>query len=529
MTDALAFTKEASVSAERLSMRKLREILRLHFENGLSGRAIGRSCKASSSTVQDYLRRAELAKLGWPPPVELDDEALERLLFPNEYAPVRTRPEPDWALVHRELAKKHVTKLLVWQEYREVHVDGMQYSQFCERYNRWRERLGLVWRRDHKAGERMFVDFSGDGITIVDPATGECRVAKLFVAVLGASNLTFIEPVLSEDLPTWIQCHVDAFAYFGGVAEIVVPDNLKSGVTAPDYYDPDLNRTYASLAEHYSTVVIPARIKKPRDKAKVEQGVLLAERWVIAVLRHREFHSLGELREAVKELNERLNNRLMKKLGATRRQLFEAIERNALKPLPTQPFELCEWKKARVNIDYHVEFDKHYYSVHYTHYIDNHRDMEVRATAGGIEVFYAGKRVAVHPRSYDPVKRYVTLPEHMPAAHRQNNLEWPPSRFIAWANTIGVGTGLFIAELLERRRHPEQAFKSCMGVFRLGELYTAERLERACAMALRQRAFSSRSVRNILKNKRDLIADDERAEQLALPLHENLRGPAYFN
>lgn len=238
--------------AERLSMRKLREILRLHYENKLSGRAIARSCKASSSTVQDYLRRAAVAQLEWPPPSQLDDVALEKLLFPHEHTPVRTRPEPDWALVHRELAKKHVTKLLVWQEYREAHVDGMQYSQFCERYNRWRERLGLVWRRDHKAGERLFVDFSGDGIAIVDLVTGEVSVAKLFVAVLGASNLTYIEPVLSENLPTWVQCHINAFTYIGGVSESVVPDNLRSGVTKPDYYDPELNRTYASLAEHYN-------------------------------------------------------------------------------------------------------------------------------------------------------------------------------------------------------------------------------------------------------------------------------------
>ncbi len=510
-------------------MRKLREILRLHFENKLSGRAIAGSCKVSSSTVQDYIRRADVAKLPWPLPSHVDDLALERLLFPNEHAPVRTRPEPDWTLVHRELAKKHVTKLLVWQEYREAHADGMQYSQFCERYGRWRDRLGLVWRRDHKAGERMFVDFSGDGIALVDPRTGECSSAKLFVAVLGASNLTYIEPVLSEDLTTWIQCHVNAFAYFGGVSEIVVPDNLKSGVTKPDYYDPEINRTYASLAEHYSTAVIPARIRKPRDKAKVEQGVLLAERWVIAVLRHREFHSVAELREAVRPLNERLNDRPMQKLGASRRQLFESIERGALKPLPAQPFEPCEWKKVRVNIDYHVEFDGHYYSVHYTHYINDHRDMEVRTTATGIEVVYGSKRVAAHARSYDPVKRYVTLPEHMPASHRQNNLEWPPSRFIAWGKSIGPGTEQFITQLLERRRHPEQAFKSCMGVFRLGDLYSRERLERACSMALRQRAFSSMSVRNILKNKRDVIAAEKETEQLALPLHENVRGAGYYH
>lgn len=515
--------------AERLSMRKTREILRLHFENKLSARAIARSCNASSSTVLSYIHRAEVAKLEWPLPSAMDDTALEKLLFPTEHAPVRTRPDPDWSLVHRELQKKHVTKLLVWQEYREANSDGMQYSHFCERYNRWRERLGLVMRRDHKAGERLFVDFSGDTIAIIHPRTGEVKEAKLFVAVLGASNLTYVEPVLNEDLPTWIQCHVNAFAYFGGVPEIVVPDNLKSGVTRPDHYDPEINRTYASLAEHYAVAVIPARARKPRDKAKVEQGVLLAERWILAVLRHRELQSMSELREAVSALNERLNNRTMQKLKVSRRELFESIERQALRPLPARPFEACEWKKVRVNIDYHVEFDKHYYSVHYSNHINGRRDMEVRATATSIEIFCGGKRIASHARSYDAVKRYVTQPEHMPAAHRNTNLEWPPSRFLEWAKTIGPATEQFISQILERRRHPEQAFKSCMGVLRQGEAYPRERLERSCAMALRQRAFSSVAVRNILKNNRDVMADIEPTEQTSLAQHENVRGAGYYH
>lgn len=332
--------------AERLSMRKLREILRLHFENKLSARAVARSCNTSSSTVLSYIHRAEVAKLNWPLSSAIDDTALEKLLFPTEHAPVRTRPDPDWALVHRELQKKHVTKLLVCQEYREANADGMQYSHFCDRYNRWHERLGLVMRRDHKAGERVFVDFSGDGISIIDPRTGEVKTAKLFVAVLGASNLTYIEPVLSEDLPTWIQCHVHAFAYFGGVPEIVVPDNLKSDVTKPDYYDPEINRTYAALAAHYAIAVIPARVRKPRDKAKVEQGVLLAERWILAVLRHREFHAIAELRDTVRELNERLNNRRMQKLRASRRELFESIERATLKALPAHALSHARGRKC---------------------------------------------------------------------------------------------------------------------------------------------------------------------------------------
>ena len=512
-------------------MRKLREIFRLHFENKLSTRAIARSCNVSSSTVQGYLGRFAVRGLLWPLPERVDDLELEGLLFPDELAPKRRRPEPDWALVHRELKRKHVTKMLVWQEYREGCAEGLAYSQFCERYRRYKDSLGLIARRDHKAGERMFVDFSGDGIDIIEPLTGEVSVAKLFVAVLGASNLTYVEPVLHEDLPTWIQCHINAFNFFGGVAEITVPDNLKSGVTKPDYYEPDLNPTYAALAEHYKTAVIPARVRKPRDKAKVEQGVLLAERWIIARLRNRQFHSLVDVRAAVRELNTALNDKPMQKLAYSRRQLFEAIERSALLPLPASPFELCDYKRVRVNLDYHVEYDAHYYSVHYTHFVNAQRDMEVRATATGIEVFFAGRRVATHVRSYDPIKKYITMPEHMPASHRQN-LEWTPLRLIGWGETIGPSTGRLIEEILIRRPHPEQGFKSCLAVLRLAKDFPAERFERACARAVRHRAYSYKSVKAILKNNLDkepLAEPTEPDPQLALPLHENIRGPEYYH
>jgi transposase len=512
-------------------MRKLREILRLHHESKLSARAIARSCGTSSSTVLKYVGRAAVAKVTWPVPAHLDDIALERLLFPDEGAPMRQRPEPDWELVHRELKKKHVTKMLVWQEYREAVPNGYQYSQFCEHYNRWHESLGLVMRRDHKAGEKMFVDFSGDGIPIVDPRTGEVTVAKLFVAVLGGSSLTFIRAVLAENVPNWIDCHVHAFAYFGGATAITVPDNTKTAVTRPDYYDPDINRTYAAFAEHYGTAVIPARVRKPRDKAKVEQGVLLAQRWVIAVLRHREFHSIGEVQEAVRALNEKLNDRMMKKLKASRRQIFEAVERAALKPLPATAFELCDWKKVRLDIDYHVGYDHHFYSVHYSHYIDGHRELWVRATAATIEVLYGSSRIAAHVRSYDPhpLRRYITLPAHMPESHRAN-LEWPPHRIIAWAKSIGPATQDVITQVLERFPHPEQGYKSCRAIIRLGNTYPTERLERACVRALHYNLISYRNIETILRNRMDQQPlDTETRSQLALPLHENIRGPGYYN
>jgi len=351
------------MATERLSMRKLREILRLHHENKMAGRAIARSCTLSPSTVSDYLGRAKVANIGWPLPAEMDDEALERALFPDEGVAVPGRPEPDYRRIHLELRRKHVTLQLLWQEYREVHANGYQYSQFCELYGRWAGKLNPTMRQVHRAGEKTFVDFSGDGLTVADPRTGECQSARLFVAVLGASNYTYVEPVLHEDLPTWLGCHVRAFEFFGGVSEIVVPDNPKVGVTKPHLYEPDLNPSYAELARHYGVAVVPARPRRPRDKAKVEQGVLLAERWILARLRNHTFFSIQEACDAVKALVAVLNDRQQRRVKKSRRQLFEELERPALKPLPAAAYELAEWKRPRVNIDYHVEFDDNFYSV----------------------------------------------------------------------------------------------------------------------------------------------------------------------
>jgi transposase len=480
-------------------MRTLREVLRLKFQMKLSGRAIARSCALSPGTVSDYLGRIAVAKLGWPLPPELDDdEALTRLLFPSENHPVKNRPEPDWAHVHAELRRKHVTKQLLWQEYREAHVDGLEYSQFCENYRRWSGRLSVTMRQSHRAGEKLFIDFSGDGIEVTDPATGECRTAKLFVAVLGGSNLTYVEPAFSEDLRTWIGCHVRAFDFFGGCPEVLVPDNLKSGVTKAHRYEPEINPTYAELARHYDVAVVPARSRKPRDKAKVEQGVLLAERWILAVLRNRTFFSLGELCDAVKVLVARLNNRPMQKLKKSRRELFEEMERSALRALPSTRYEFAEWAKPRVHVDYHVAFDDHLYSVPYQLLGEL---VDLRATATTIEVFRGGRRVASHARSAE-MQRHTTNPEHMPRGHR-DYAEWNPPRLIAWAKSVGPWTAKLVEELMTRRRHPEHGFRPSLGVMRLREEYPDERIERACERAVRRRACSYKSVVAILKNNLD--------------------------
>jgi transposase len=506
-------------------MRRLREIIRLRLVAVLSQRAIAKSCGLSASTVGDYLARIQLAKLGWPLPPELDDdEVLTRLLFPAEGHPVRNRPEPDFAAVHLELRKKHVTKLLLWQEYREAHPEGYEYSQFCERYLRWAATMAVTMRQTHVAGEKLFVDFSGDGLELTDPATGECKTAKLFVAVLGASNFTYVEPVLSEDLPTWIGCHVRALEYIGGVPGAVVPDNLRAGVTRANRYEPEVNATYAELSRHYETAILPARVRRPRDKAKVEQGVLLASRWILAVLRKRRFSSLEEVREAVRPLLEKLNDRPMRKLKKSRRQLFNEIERSALKPLPTRPYELASWSIRRVNIDYHVEYDDHYYSVPYQLV---GKVMDVRATETTVEIFLAGRRTTSHLRSYVKHK-HTTRPEHMPRSHREH-LEWTPSRIIAWAKTVGASTAMLVEEIMRRRPHPEQGFRSCLGVMRLRKTYADERIERACSRAIRHRAYSYKSVVAILKNNLDRQDEPAAPEQSALPLHGNIRGRDYYN
>jgi len=503
-------------------MRKLREVLRLKYERKLSGRDIARALGIGKGTVSRYLYRAQAAKLTtWPLPPELDeDAALTALLFPDEGKVVVGRPEPDWAHVHTELKRKGVTKLLLWHEYREGCPDGYQYSQFCERYARWFQVTSLTLRQEHRAGEKCFVDFSGDGLPVADAVTGEVRTAKLFVAVLGASNLTYVEPVFSEDVATWVGCHVRAFEYFGGVTEVVVPDNLKAGVTRAHRYEPDVNPTYADLAGHYGFAIVPARPRRPRDKAKVEVGVLLAERWILAALRHRRFTTLAEVHEAVRPLLEKLNARPMRKLGKSRRELFEQVEKATLRALPARPYQLAFWKKARVNIDYHVELEGHWYSVPYTLV---GKSVDVRHTEACVEVFLGGRRMASHVRSLEK-GRFTTQPEHMPASHRQH-AEWTPSRLIRWAEGVGPSCAKLVEALMTKRPHPQQGFRSALGVLRLADekKYGKARVEKACARALRHRAVGYKSVVAILQHHLE-DADETAADKGPLPEHENVRG-----
>ena len=508
---------------ERLSMHKIREVLRLKFDCGLSHRAAARSCAISHSTVVEYIHRAQAAHLGWPLPDGLSDEELFRRLYPQPPRPTtRSIPEPDWLSIRTELARKGVTLRLLWVEYREQCPDGYAYSQFCELYRRFCKRLSPSMRLNHKAGEAMFVDYAGPTVPIIDPQSGEIRQAQVFVAVLGASSYTYADATWSQGLPDFIGSQQRALAYFHGVPEIIVPDNLRTGVQRANRYEPDLNPTYLHFAQHYGVAVIPARVRKPKDKAKVEAGVLLVERWILARLRHRRFFSLAELKAEIRRLLEDLNTRPMHLLRQSRRERFEALDRPALKPLPDSPYEFAVYKNAIVNIDYHVAFENHFYSVPYAL---SRRQVEIRATEQTVEVYYQCLRVASHLRSRTP-GRFSTLPEHMPEAHRRY-LEWTPERLINWAEKVGPQTGRFIQGALAARVHPQQAFRTCLGVLSLSKSYGDQRVEGACARALDCGIASYKGLKNILDAKLDQ-APTEEAPTLPLPGHANIRGQAYY-
>ncbi len=511
------------MAAERLSMRKIREVLRLTAA-GLTHREIGRSLSISHNTAALYVRRAEAAGLTWPAADDLDDAALEQRLFPPVSGGEPSRPLPDWAEVHRELKRKGVTLQLLWVEYKAAHPSGYQYTQFVERYRAWQGSGDLVLRQEHKAGEKAFVDYAGAPVPIVDRTTGEIREAQLFVGVLGASNYTFAEATSSQTLPDWLSSHARMYAFFGGVPRVTVPDNLKSGVRHACYYEPDLNRSYLELARHYGTTVIPTRVARPRDKAKVETGVQIAERWILAPLRNHSFFTLSEANEQITRLLHELNQRPFQKLEGNRRTLFETIDRPALLPLPPTPYSYAEWKKARVNIDYHVEVGRHYYSVPYTLV---GTQVEIRLAAHTVEVFHTGKRVAAHVRGTRP-GGYTTEPSHRPKAH-QKHLEWSPSRLVRWAETVGAATGTLVQKILESRPHPEQGYRACLGLMRLGKRYSPERLEAAAFRALRSGAHSYRSVRSILEHGLDRIPLEEQTTLRLPEQHEYLRGAHYYD
>jgi len=508
-------------------MRKVKEVLRLKYDLGLKDREIARSCSIPRSSVANYLIRAKKAGIcTWPLSPDLSNEALEALLFPPNEAlvVVLSKNHPNFSWIHEELRRhKHVTLQLLWQEYKETYPEGLQYSWFCESYRRWARKLDVVLRQEYRAGEKMFVDHAGQTVPIVNRQTGEVHQAVIFVAVLGASNYTYAEATWKKDLVSWIGSHTRAVEFFKGVPVAVIPDNWKTGVRDACYYEPDLNPTYRDWADHYGMAVIPTRVRKPRDKAKVETGVLVVERWILAVLRHRTFFSLAELNEAIRGLLIRLNNRKFRKLDTTRAKLFETLEKPVLKPLPKDPFTFAAWKKARVNIDYHIEIHRHYYSVPYQYV---HEQVEARISEKTVEVFLKGRRIATHIRNNTPGK-HTTLPEHRPKKHQ--DLEWTVSRISAKGRAVGASTTAALERIMKSRKHPELGYRACLGVLRLGDRYSNERLEAACNRALAMNACSYRSIQSILKTG----LDRQNLDPPEIPLihresHANVRGAAYY-
>jgi transposase len=505
-------------------MRRVRELLRLHYGAQASARAIARELGVGRSTVQEYLARAAAAGLNWPLPDELTDAVLEERLFATggPKPGSRRRVEPDWAALVREMKRPSVTLWILWEEYGAAHPGGYSYSRFCELYRAFERRLSPTMRQHHVAGDKVFVDYSGKTIAIVEKLTGEIHPAQIFVGVLGASNYTYSEASWTQTLPDWISAHVRMFGFFQGSPRLVVPDNLKAGVHKPSFYDPEVNRTYGRMAAHYEVGILPARPRRPRDKAKVEAGVRFAQSYILGRLRHLTFFSLAECNAAIQEAVRQMNERPMRRLGISRRELFEAIERPLLRRLPAAEYVYAEWRLARVGLDYHVEIESFFYSVPHSLI---RQQVDVCITARTIEVFHRGQRVAAHPRRYAG-KRHGTDPEHMPSAHRRY-AEWTPERFERWGRSIGPNTEGLIIAILANRPHPEQGFRTCLGVMRLLRGIDAARAERVAARAVEIGALNYKSIASILAHNLDHRPTASAPDTVMM--HANIRGPRYFH
>ncbi|OMQ41718.1 IS21 family transposase [Ensifer sp. 1H6] len=509
-------------SKRRLTMRHIRQMLRLSA-GGTSVREIAVALGIARSTVQDNLDRAKAAGLNWPLPGELTDDALEHRLFIRAGVKQgqRRRHEPNWAELSIELKKPGVTLLILWEEYRSVHPDGYGYSRFCELFRGFEQRLSPTMRQEHAAGDKVFVDYSGKKVPIVDRKTGEIREAELFLGVLGASSYTFAEATWTQTLPDWIGSHVRMFAFFSGVPRLIVPDNLKSGVSRASFYDPEINRSYGMMASHYGVGVLPARPRRPKDKAKVENGMRFAQSCLLGRLRKQTFFSLAEANTAIADVLERINNHIMRRLGVSRRHLFETVEHAALASLPADNYEFAEWRFARVSTDYHVEFQSFFYSV--PHALIR-QQVDIRATARMIEIFHRGKRVAVHQRRYGG-PRYGTDPAHMPSSHRRY-AEWTPERFRRWGASIGPQTEGLVVAILASRPHPEQGFRTCLGILRLYRDITRDRAEAVSARAVEIGGLTCKTITSLIATHKSARQSTEPA---AVMEHVNLRGPGYFH
>ncbi len=509
-------------------MRKIREVLRLRLEAGLSIRQISASTKTSVGAIQKLLARADALNLNWPLPEDLDDGRLAALFYPGADPTTSTRYQvPDWATVHQELKRKGMTKQLLWEEYTAQYPNRCySYSQYCDRYRHWLKQQKRSMRQTHKAGEKCFVDYCGPTVPIINPQTGEVRTAQVFVAVLGASNYTYYtyaEATWSQSLRDWLSSHVRTFEFFGGIPEMVVPDNLRSGVSKACRYDPELNPSYQQLAEHYQVAILPARPYKPKDKSKAEVGVQIVERWILARLRHHTFFTLAEANQRIRSLLEELNSRPFRRLPGNRQTAFETLDQPALRPLPKQPYEYVEIRRCRVNIDYHIEFDQHHYSVPHQYVGEQ---VEVQASDHLVQVHFRQRQVASHPRRHRPGT--TTEAGHMPARHRKQQ-QWTPGRLKNWARDIGPDTLIWVSDRLAEREHPEQAYRVCLGLLNLTREYPSQRLNAGCRIANREGLNRLKHIKAILRSNRDKLPEQLPLNAELPQHHENIRGPKSFH
>ena len=505
---------------ERISMRKIKEVLRLVFDCKASKCQAAKTCGISHSTASDYMARFKASGFAWPLPEDVDGASLEAKLYPKILPSQCARAGLDYEYLFCEVRRPYVTLSLLWEEYKTQHPDGYGRSQFAKLFRDYTKKLQFSMRQEHKGGEKAFLDF-GDGLFIVDPKTGDKNPVKLFVSVWGASSYTYAHATMGEDLESWIDVNTKALEYSKCAPKALVPDNLKAGVTKACRYEPELNPTYADFARHYGLAILPARPYRPKDKAKVENGVLIAKRLILGRLRDRIFTNLADLNEAILELIEQLNDKPLTALKVSRRDLFESLDKPNALPLPEEAFEFAEWKKVRVGINYHVAYDKHFYSVPYTLI---HEELEVRATLSTLQIYKKGQRLLSHRRSYKE-HGYTTVKEHMPPSH-QKYLEWTPERIVDWAKKYGSSVEKMVHAILFEREHPEQAYRACLGIIRLANHYDPSRLDRACLRAMDYHSYSYQAVRSILE--KNLDQKEEVAAVQALLLHENLRGAGYY-
>jgi len=508
----------------RITMRRIREVLRLHLQAGLSYNEVGRALKISKSVVGKYVSLARAAGVDWDLAQTLSDEDLDARLFRPAVPRSSHHLAPDFALVHQELKRAGVTLMLLWEEYARDNPLAYKYTSFCIKYREFAQRQQRSMRQIHIAGEKLFVDYAGSTVPIINAVTGEISQAQIFVATLGASSYTYACATPRQTTADWIGAQVQALEFIGGVPRLIVPDQTRALIKTPDRYDPEPNRTYDEFAKHYSCALLAARPAHPRDKPKVEASVLLVQRWILARLRNRQFFSLVELNRAIAELLVELNQRPFKKLPGCRRSAFEQLDAPALRPLPATRYVVSRWKVVKVNIDYHVEFEAHYYSV--PHRLVGAK-LDVRVTGSLLECFASNQRVVCYTVS--AVRGgFTTVAEHMPASHRAHR-EWTPAKLIAWGQRIGVSTAAVVTWQLEHRPHPEQGYRACLGLLALVRKYTAERLEAACTRAMAIRAPTLKSVTNILKCGLDRQPALFPAAANPVIEHENVRGPDYYH